>query len=425
MLAKAEQQDQNSDHPSPPKMNRYTEFIEMEEEKISTEFIKKSCHSINKSTLPRFVNTYISNIKHIVLLYLCTLVYDFRAFLEDCHEIDENFESQRTILSSLHNGRLGNQMSSFATLFAFHQLGGEGFRIGITTDQYQTLSSIFPFFEKNAKKILIEALHCDSACAKIRWTPLPLAKMHLESKDQWQLLITETTSKMGHGYALDLGVYINYPVIYQNYLGILRGEIFQIKKEYQDQAIEIINDIKKTKTIDEELNVKHFNLIGVHARYTDYKYHLKQRGGQYLKPTFFIKAMNYFRQKYENPLFLLVSDEVPKAKKIIIDSQPEYQDIVFVGTIDDAIDGKMSREESMGVDLAIMSLCQHVIMTHGTFGLWSTFLSSLENEHIVADDYIKPLTNPGQDKLKPRNYMEELIALKNANFSNYIFMNDH
>ena len=121
----------------------------------------------------------------------------------------------------------------------------------------------------------------------------------------------------------------------------------------------------------------------------------------------------------------MVSDEVPKAKKIIIDSQPEYQDIVFVGTIDDAIDGKMSREESMGVDLAIMSLCQHVIMTHGTFGLWSTFLSSLENEHIVADDYIKPLTNPGQDKLKPRNYMEELIALKNANFSNYIFMNDH
>jgi len=186
------------------------------------------------------------------------------------------------------------------------------------------------------KKLLIEALHCDSACAKIHWTPLPLAKMHLESKDQWQLLITETTSKMGHGYALDLGVYINYPVIYQNYLGILRGEIFQIKKEYQDQAIEIINDIKKTKTIDEELNVKHFNLIGVHARYTDYKYHLKQRGGQYLKPTFFIKAMNYFRQKYENPLFLLVSDEVPKAKKIIIDSQPEYQDIVFVGTIDDA-----------------------------------------------------------------------------------------
>ena len=73
MLAKAEQQDQNSDHPSPPKMNRYTEFIEMEEEKISTEFIKKSCHSVNKSTLPRFVNTYISNIKHIVLLYLCMI----------------------------------------------------------------------------------------------------------------------------------------------------------------------------------------------------------------------------------------------------------------------------------------------------------------------------------------------------------------
>ena len=131
--------------------------------------------------------------------------------------------------------------------------------------------------------------------------------------------------------------------------------------------------------------------------------------------------MNYFRQKYKNPLFLVVSDEVPKAKKIIIDSQPDHQDIVFVGTIDDAIDGKMSNEESMGVDLAILSLCQHVIMTHGTFGLWSTFLSSVENEHIVADDYIKPGGNSGADN----NQMEELVALKNANFSNYIFMNDH
>ena len=131
--------------------------------------------------------------------------------------------------------------------------------------------------------------------------------------------------------------------------------------------------------------------------------------------------MNYFRQKYENPLFLVVSDEVPKAKKIIIDSQPDHQDIVFVGTIDDAIDGKMSNEESMGVDLAILSLCDHVIMTHGTFGLWSTFLSSVENEHIVADDYIKPGGNSGTEN----NHMEELVALKNANFSNYIFMNDH
>jgi len=397
MLAMAEQQEQISDS-SHPVMSKYDEFVEMNKEEISINMMK-SCHSKKLVTLPS-------------------------EFLEDCHEIDDNFKNQKTILSSLNNGRLGNQMSSFATLFAFQQLSeDQGFRIGITNDQYRALSSIFPYFEKNAKKYLIEAMHCDSACTKIQWTYLPLTKMHLESKDQWQELVTRTSTKKGHGHALDLGCYINYPIIYQNHLKILMEEIFQIKSEFQEKAIGIINDvINKQKSIDNEShNEFEPNLIGVHARYTDYRYHLRQRGGQYLKPNFFIKAMNYFRQKYENPLFLVVSDEVPKAKKIIIDSQPDHQDIVFVGTIDDAIDGKMSNEESMGVDFAILSLCDHVIMTHGTFGLWSTFLSSVENEHIVADDYIKP----GGNSDTKNNQMEELVALKNANFSNYIFMNDH
>ena len=145
-------------------------------------------------------------------------------------------------------------MSSFATLYAFQQLSeDQGFRIGITNDQYRALSSIFPFFEKNAKKYLIEAMHCDSACTIIQWTHLPLNKMHLESKDQWQELVTRTSTKKGHGHALDLGCYINYPIIYQNHLKILREEIFQIKSEFQEKAIGIINDvIKKQKSIDHE-----------------------------------------------------------------------------------------------------------------------------------------------------------------------------
>ena len=132
-----------------------------------------------------------------------------------------------------------------------------------------------------------------------------------------------------------------------------------------------------------------------------------------MKPNYFIKAMNHFREMYKSPIFLVVSDEVPRAKKTIIDSQQEHKDIFFVGTIDDAIDGKISKTESIGIDLAILSLCDHIIMTHGTFGLWGTFLSSIENQHIIAYNYIKDEKD-----------IEEVQAVKNANFTNFLFMDD-
>ena len=60
MLAKAEetvlqQQQQNG----PPIMNRYTEFIEMNDEigNQHNEILQKSCHSKKLSALPRYVNS--------------------------------------------------------------------------------------------------------------------------------------------------------------------------------------------------------------------------------------------------------------------------------------------------------------------------------------------------------------------------------
>ena len=56
-------------------------------------------------------------------------------------------------------------------------------------------------------------------------------------------------------------------------------------------------------------------------------------------------------------------------------------------------------------------MCKHVIISHGTFGMWAAFLSSSENTHIMAD-------------VKSKNAIEEIRAVKNANFSNIIFMDD-
>ena len=91
------------------------------------------------------------------------------------------------------------------------------------------------------------------------------------------------------------------------------------------------------------------------------------------------------------------------------------KDTFFVGTIDEAMDKKIGKSESVGVDLALLTLCDHVIISHGTFGLWAAFLSSLENDHIMAHDL--PESKEGK-----KEEVDEIKAMKKANFPNFIFM---
>ena len=68
-----------------------------------------------------------------------------------------------------------------------------------------------------------------------------------------------------------------------------------------------------------------------------------------------------------------------------------------------------------GIDMALLSMCDHVIISHGTFGIWAAFLASSNNSHIMAE--ILP------NKKKQNQVMEEIVAMKQANLSNFIFLN--
>ena len=91
------------------------------------------------------------------------------------------------------------------------------------------------------------------------------------------------------------------------------------------------------------------------------------------------------------------------------------ENVHFVGTIQQGLDGKLSKEECIGVDFAILTLCDHVVVSHGTFGMWAAFLSSNENTHIMAT----PLDNNNQTI-----FIEEVKEVRKANLKNFIFMDD-
>ena len=64
--------------------------------------------------------------------------------------------------------------------------------------------------------------------------------------------------------------------------------------------------------------------VGVHARRTDYSYHLKvMRSGKLVTKLYFEDAMNYVRKKYrdDHVLFIMVSDDAKWMKTMFRGSQ--------------------------------------------------------------------------------------------------------
>ena len=114
-------------------------------------------------------------------------------------------------------------------------------------------------------------------------------------------------------------------------------------------------------------SVKGYNFVGVHIRRGDMISAEKRKLG-YTVPnaTYINEAMDYFRKKYPNIVFIVCSDDVDwstrNVKQITIFGN-KYSDVVF------------SHNNTKEVDLAILSSCNHTVMTVGTYGWWGAWLA--------------------------------------------------
>ena len=78
--------------------------------------------------------------------------------------------------------------------------------------------------------------------------------------------------------------------------------------------------------------------------------------------------MDYFREEFQNVVFLWVSDDMEWGEA----NFRTMKDIFFVGS------GDNSDDESIGYDLAILARSNHSIVTRGTFSMWSALLAGGE-----------------------------------------------
>ncbi|XP_014668561.1 PREDICTED: galactoside 2-alpha-L-fucosyltransferase 2-like [Priapulus caudatus] len=114
--------------------------------------------------------------------------------------------------------------------------------------------------------------------------------------------------------------------------------------------------------------------VGVHVRADDYRKWLANNRGLGADERYVHAAMDYFRGRYANALFVVCSDDIDWCKRHLA---TDRGDAVFsdVG-------------HAAEVDLAVLSSCNHTIMTQGSFGWWAGYLAG--GETLYFSDYFQP-----------------------------------
>ena len=137
---------------------------------------------------------------------------------------------------------------------------------------------------------------------------------------------------------------------------------FTIKSTYLNEAKNFLQShIHNNKT-----------LIGVRVRRGDFlNVGQWNKGRVVVDKNYLLKAMNFFRRRHNDAIFVVVSNGIKWCK----DNIPG-KDVVF------------SKFTEPIIDMAILSLCNHTVMSTGTFGWWGAWLAG--GAVVYCSDYPRP-----------------------------------
>ncbi len=104
--------------------------------------------------------------------------------------------------------------------------------------------------------------------------------------------------------------------------------------------------------------------VGIHVRRGDFLHaHIHKYGYTVADAGYFSRAMAYFTERYARVQFVVCSDDIGWAEQNILPKRNSDTRITF------------SRGHRDFEDLAILALCDHTIMSVGSFGWWAAWLA--------------------------------------------------
>ncbi|XP_042212574.1 galactoside alpha-(1,2)-fucosyltransferase 2-like [Homarus americanus] len=248
---------------------------------------------------------------------------------------------QLPILSAQPMGRLGNVMGQYATLLALGHAYNATVRL--SPDMKRYLGKIFP----NLTMPLVPGKF-----SRQDWVPL-------RSLSIWNYAKSEMAAAGLLGPRLFL--LTDWPFETQLF-DTYRQEVvkeFKFAPHIKEEAENFLRGIvMKEQDKDPTPPV----LVGVHVRRTDYVEFIKKYEGKVPGEVYFRRALQYYRHKYPRVVFIVASDD----RKFITEKFSHYPDIIFsLGTTRQA-------------DMATLASCNHSIITVGSYGFWTGYLTGGE-----------------------------------------------
>ena len=259
-------------------------------------------------------------------------------------------------------GRLGNQMGMYASIWGLTR--GTNRAPCVIPSKGINMSEYF-------EKLSIPSLNDISLDEKCNLQMSPHDRFHDED-----LILQKLKSQEVNNIKI-----VDYP----NRVDIFHPYRDEIRKEFQfndEIMVKVQNHIKNI----EYCKNKNCTYIGVHVRRTDYADWLHSRvSGKLVGATYLYKAMQLMKSKFFDAIFIVLSDDMGWCKENL--NFPEFH-VEFLGPSEPII------------DMAILSVCNHSILTHGTFGFWGGYLSG--GDIIQPTNFSKELPGPQKDVLKAK-----------------------
>ena len=155
---------------------------------------------------------------------------------------------------------------------------------------------------------------------------------------------------------------------WQNY-NFIKKNFDKISKKIKFKKKLSLNKLIKYKTN----KIKHTTIIGVHVRGGDYLLNQNRLLKNDINADYYINSMNLMKSIFDQPLFLLFTDDFQYLKNLNISKNFDCINIFDISN---------ERDD----DFQYLSQCNNFIIPNSTFSLWAFYLNNHENKFILTPD---------------------------------------
>ena len=155
-----------------------------------------------------------------------------------------------------------------------------------------------------------------------------------------------------------------------NIKNIIFDGYWQDKMFFDEKTVDLFEFNKNIGILNESYleQINKYNSISVHIRRGDYMNNISIYGNICTKD-YYERAIEYFKNKYENNLFVFFSDDIEWVK-----ANFELKNAIYVDN---------NKEKRSYIDMYLMSKCNHNIIANSTFSWWGAYLNRNKNKTVI------------------------------------------